>query len=106
MLQNINNNSPATGTALSSIDFQPEKYHGTIGRFMIPINSQLAKTAVRCNPPNETYPLEAWTGVWEQLTVSPYPYDAELMWGVWGPPLGAYWLDGEGAISLSGRRGW
>jgi hypothetical protein len=47
--------------------------------------------------------IEGLTTVgWQQLTVSPYPYDAEVMWGTGGPALQAYWHDvlGEGSLYL------
>jgi len=68
-----------------------------IGRINIVDDNMQAKVAIRCN---DATGLEAWTGVWSPLNLDEYPYDAELMWGVPGPAVEAYYHDVEGEGSL------
>ncbi|TAQ85769.1 hypothetical protein B7494_g5911 [Chlorociboria aeruginascens] len=73
----------------------------TQGRISIVNNNQLAKNAIRCN---DATGLEGYvaTGVsgytWQQLNITEYPYDAELMYGLgqYSTPVEAYYhyIDG------------
>ncbi|KAI9731788.1 MAG: hypothetical protein M1834_004577 [Cirrosporium novae-zelandiae] len=59
-----------------------------MGRMTIVNMNQYAKNAIRCNGATST--LEAYTAsgvsgyAWNALSLSPYPYDAELLWGLTG----------------------
>lgn len=72
----------------------------TLLQMTITDNNQIAKYPFRCDPGANTtsgYQLYAYTpeGVsgygYNPVNLAPYPYDAELMWGVEGPEVQGYY---------------
>ncbi|KAF2094318.1 hypothetical protein NA57DRAFT_60948 [Rhizodiscina lignyota] len=91
-------NSPAEGNGDSvQIVYESGVQGVQIVRMTVTDDNQIAKYPMRCTPTSSNpAQIEAYIpcGVsgycWNPLNIAPYPYDAELMWGVDGPAVQAY----------------